>query len=77
MCGTYSTDCVSVQDYSFETITKHSGKDGKVAESYSVESKMYDDKECSGNIVVNEKTTFKWVDYSTVTEYPCMGRHVL
>ncbi len=73
MCGTFK-NCYQVQDYSFETITKHNGKDGKVAESYSVESKLYSDTDCSGNVIVDEKVTFKWVDYRTVTSYPCRSR---
>lgn len=55
-------------------LQKHNGKDGKVAESYSVESKLYSDTDCSGNVIVDEKVTFKWVDYRTVTSYPCRSR---
>ena len=73
MCGTF-TGCYQIQDYSFETITKHNGKDGKVAESYSIESKMYSNTDCSGDVIVDEKATFKWVDYRTVTSYPCRSR---
>ena len=70
MCGTF-TGCYQVQGYSFETITKHNGKDGKVPESYSIDSKLYASTDCSGDVIVDEQATFKWADYQTVMEYPC------
>ena len=71
VCGTYESDCFSVGDYSYVLSTKHSGKKAQVAGTYSVVSKVYSGSTCSGSIVMEEDVTYKWTDYSVVTEYPC------
>lgn len=73
VCGTYESECISVGDYSYQLLTKHNGKENLVAETFTTESKVYSGSECSGSVVMEEDVTYKWVDYSVVTQYPCGG----
>ena len=66
VCGTYESECISVGNYSYILSTKN-----QVAGAYTAVSKVYSGKACSGSVVMEEDVTYKWTDYSVVTQYPC------
>ena len=71
VCGTYQSECISVGNYSYILSTKHNGKKNQVAGAYTAVSKVYSGEACSGSVVMEEDVTYKWTDYSVVTQYPC------
>ena len=56
-------------NYSYILSTKHNGKKNQVAGAYTAVSKVYSGKACSGSVVMEEDVTYKWTDYSVVTQY--------